>query len=97
MGAAEVYGTTGNGYESDAELLVLATGPLPALELHLGASCCRGGEVGPHARARPSPPGAWSCDSGPPRPRRHLVPGAAAPGMVALFHPRIRSATPGRR
>ncbi len=31
MGAAEVYGSTGNGWESDAELLVLATGPLPAL------------------------------------------------------------------
>ncbi len=31
MGAAEVYGSTGNGWESDAELLVLATGPVPAL------------------------------------------------------------------
>ncbi len=31
MGAAEAYGTTSNGWESDAELLVLATGPLPAL------------------------------------------------------------------
>ncbi len=31
MGAAEVYGSTGNGWASDAELLVLATGPLPPL------------------------------------------------------------------
>jgi hypothetical protein len=31
MGAAEVYGSTGNGWASDAELLVLASGPLPPL------------------------------------------------------------------
>ena len=31
MGAAEVYGSTGNGWASDAELLVLATGPVPPL------------------------------------------------------------------
>jgi hypothetical protein len=31
MGAAETSGNTGNQYESDTELLVLATGPLPAL------------------------------------------------------------------
>jgi hypothetical protein len=31
MGAAEAYGTTGNNWESDAELLVLATGPIPPL------------------------------------------------------------------
>jgi hypothetical protein len=31
MGAGEAYGTTNTGWESDAELLVLATGPLPPL------------------------------------------------------------------
>ena len=31
MGAAEAYGTTGNGWASDAELLVLATGAMPPL------------------------------------------------------------------
>ena len=31
MGAGEAYGTTSTNWESDAELLVLATGPLPAL------------------------------------------------------------------
>ncbi len=31
MGAGEAYGTTQTGWESDAELLVLATGPLPTL------------------------------------------------------------------
>jgi hypothetical protein len=29
MGASEVDGSTGNGWESDAELMVLATGPVP--------------------------------------------------------------------
>ena len=31
MGAGEAYGTTNTGWESDAELLVLASGPMPAL------------------------------------------------------------------
>jgi hypothetical protein len=31
MGAAEAYGTSGNGWASDAELLVLATGAMPPL------------------------------------------------------------------
>ncbi len=44
MGAAEAYGTTGNGWASDTELLVLSSGPMPPLSYTWAAAVAAGAQ-----------------------------------------------------
>ena len=42
MGAGEAYGTFNNQWESDATLMALASGPLPALQYTWAAAVAAG-------------------------------------------------------
>ena len=100
MGAAETTGNTGNGYESDTELLVLATGPVPALS-YTWQQAVAAGRGRSTIGARPLPPGLGAAISDDPASAGIAVdvpcpPGRSGPSRPLVHRERGAVNTSGR-